>query len=135
MFWRLSRSDSELERAMSTLNPFVSDALSGIDTRELERGGARMMAECYVYGAVRYLASYDGMRATNTGMLLEQMLATHFRADHEEIGRCRALFSEVGAKDREQVFMTEGASAIRRWLVNDDRTVGSHLKQLLESVH
>ncbi len=139
MFWPFSKPDSELERAMATLDPFVTEALSGLAAQELngdiERRGTRTLAECYVYGAVRYLASYDGMRSADTGMLLEQVLATHFKADHAEIGGCRELFSAVAAGDREQRFMTEGASALRRWLVNGDRTVGNHLRELLASVH
>ena len=38
------------------------------------------------------------------------------------------------AKDsgKEQLFMIEGASALRRWLVNGDRTVAVELKNLLD---
>ncbi len=139
MMWPFGKSDSQLELAMSTLNPFVIASLGGLNGHdrdgEFDRRDVRTLATCYVYGAVRYLASYDGMTSTNTGVLLEQMLATHFQADCEEIRSFRTLFSTVGAGDREQLFMTEGASALRRWLVNGDRAVGTHLRELLDSAH
>lgn len=89
MIWPFSTADTHLERAASTLSPFVTAALSGLDAQEIDGPArTRTLAECYMYGAVRYLASYDDMRSDNTGLLLERMLVTHFKADSKEIDSC-----------------------------------------------
>ena len=133
MIWPFNKTDTGLYQAALTLNPFISEALSGLEEQEIrDHIRTRTLAECYIYGAVRYLASYDGMRSDNAGELLQSMLARHFDADSIELNNSLMYFSRIKAGGKEQLFMIEGASALRRWLVNGDRTVASELKKLLD---
>lgn len=131
--WPFTRSDTGLHQAASTLDPFVSQALSGLETQTLrDQIRIRTLAECYVYGAIRYLASYDDMRTDSAGALLENILVTHFGADGDEVRSSRMFFARLAEGGSEHLFMIEGASALRRWLVNGERTAGADLKSLLE---
>lgn len=133
MIWPFIKSDTDLDQAASALNPFIAEALSGLERPEIyDQLDTRMLAECYVYGAIRYLASYDDMRPTSTGNLLQTMLARHFEADSNEVNNSLVFLSGVKEGGKEQQFMIEGASALRRWLVNGDRSVASDLKKLLD---
>jgi hypothetical protein len=60
------------------------------------------------------------------------MLADHFNANREEVNNSLKRLSEVQDGKTEQLFMIEGASALRRWLVNGDRSVTHDLKKLLD---
>ena len=54
MIWPFSNTDTNLNQASITLNPFITTALSGLDREELRgKGRVRTLAECYVYGAIR----------------------------------------------------------------------------------
>lgn len=133
MIWPFNKSDTDINQASMTLSPFISAALSGLEGKDIrEEGRIRTLAECYVYGAVRYLASYDDMRPANTGFLLKSMLTSHFDADSDEVHQCLKLCAEVKDGGKEKLFMMEGAGALRRWLVNNDRTVASDLKDLMK---
>jgi len=133
MIWPFSKTDTGLDQAALTLNPFIGEALSGIGAQVLqEQARTRTLAECYVYGAIRYLASYDDIQPASARALLQGMLARHFEADSNEVSDCQTLFSTFEEGGREQLFMIEGASALRRWLVNGDRAVASNLKKLLD---
>ncbi|MCG6864342.1 MAG: hypothetical protein LJE58_02830 [Thiogranum sp.] len=130
--WPFTRSDTRIDQAASTLNPFVSQALSGLEEQELrDQIRTRTLAECYIYGAIRYLASYDDMRNGSVGTLMEDILGTHFGANGEEIRSSETFFAKIRDGGSEHLFMIEGASALRRWLVNGERTVGADLKSLL----
>jgi hypothetical protein len=48
-----------------------------------------------------------------------------------EVSNSLEYFSGIKNGGKEQLFMIEGASALRRWLVNGDRTVASDLRGLL----
>ncbi len=133
MIWPFNRVDTELDQAASTLSPFIYEALSGLEGPVLrDQVRARTLAECYVYGAIRYLASYDDMCAASAEVLLQTMLARHFDADSNEVDNCLMFISRAKDSGKEQLFMIEGASALRRWLVNGDRTVAVELKNLLD---
>lgn len=133
MTWPFSKTDTKLEQASSTLDPFICRALSDLEEQvQSDQNRTRILSECYVYGAIRYLASYDNMRPSSTGDLMQSMFARHFDADSNEVNRTLTFLSEVKNGEEEQLFMIEGASALRRWLVNGDRTVASDLKNLLE---
>ena len=132
MIWPFHKQATGLEQAASTLNPFIVVALSDLDAHVLrEQVRTRTLAECYVYGAIRYLASYDDMRTDCAGILLERMLARHFDADSIEVNNYMMFISEIQNGAQEQLFMIEGASALRRWLVEGDRKAGGNLKSLL----
>ena len=133
MTWPFSKTATKLEQASSTLDPFISRALIDLDEQDQrDRQRTRTLSECYVYGAIRYLASYDNMHPSSTGALMQTMLARHFDADSSEVNNSLKFLSGVKAGEKEQLFMIEGASALRRWLVNGDRTVARDLKNLLE---
>ncbi len=133
MMWPFNQSDTGINQASETLSPFISTALSRLEADDIrEDGRIRTLAECYIYGAVRYLASYDEMRPANTGVLLRSMLARHFHADSNEVNQCLEFCAGVKDGEKEKFFMMEGAGALRRWLVNNDRSVASELKELME---
>lgn len=134
MGWLFQRKTATgIEQAKSTLSPFIAAALNDIGVQALrDQVRTRTLAECYIYGAIRYLASYDDMRADSSAELLESMLVSHFDADSDEVSSCRMFLTRVPDGGKEHLFMVEGASALRRWLVNGDRTVGSELKSLLD---
>jgi hypothetical protein len=132
MIWPFNKTDTGIDQAASTLNPFIAEALSGLEGQVFhDQTRTRSLTECYIYGAIRYLASYDDMRPASTEGLMQTLLARHFNADSIEVGNSLEYFSGVKDGGREQFFMVEGASALRRWLVNGDRTVASDLKGLL----
>lgn len=131
--WPFNKADTDINQASETLSPFISTALSRLEAEDIrEQGRFRMLAECYIYGAVRYLASYDEMRPDITGVLLRSMLSRHFHADSDEVNQCLKYCAGVKDGEKEKLFMMEGAGALRRWLVNNDRTVASELKELME---
>lgn len=132
MIWPFSKAATDIDQAASTLNPFIAEALSGLDVQLLhDQVRTRTLTECYIYGAIRYLASYDDMRPASTGDLMQNMLVRHFNADSMEVSNSLEYFSGIKNGGKEQLFMIEGASALRRWLVNGDRTVASDLRGLL----
>jgi len=133
MKWPFNKADTGIEQAASTLNPFIAEALSSLEEQVLrDQIRARTLTECYIYGAIRYLASYDDMHPSSTGDLMQTMLVRHFKADSIEVSNCLKYFSGIKDGGKEHFFMVEGASALRRWLVNGDRTVASDLKGLLD---
>jgi hypothetical protein len=133
MKWPFNKTNTGLDQAAETLNPFIAEALSDLEGQILsEQVRSRMLTECYIYGAIRYLASYDDMHPTSTGELMQIMLTRHFHADSQEVNNSMQYFSELKNGGKEQLFMVEGASALRRWLVNGDRRVASELKGLLD---
>ena len=131
--WPFNKADTDINQASITLSPFISTALSRLEAEDVRvEGRIRTLAECYIYGAVRYLASYDEMRPANTGILLKSLLARHFDADSIEVNQCLKYCAGVKDGEKEKLFMMEGAGALRRWLVNNDRSVASELKELME---
>ena len=133
MIWPFNKTNTGLDQAEATLNPFIAEALSGLEGQILsEQVRSRILTECYIYGAIRYLASYDDMHPTSTGDLMQSMLTRHFNADSQEVNNSMQYFAELKNGGKEQLFMVEGASALRRWLVNGDRSVASELKSLLD---
>lgn len=138
MIWPFNKNDTNLDQATSTLSPFISMTLMWLDLSSLHKSGrTRMLAECYIYGAIRYLTSYDDMNKTSTGVLLHNMFAKHFDANDHEVKKCLKFCYEVKEGGKEKMFMMEGAGAIRNWLVNNDRdnndqAVARNLKNLLE---
>jgi hypothetical protein len=133
MIWPFNKKDTNINQAATTLSPFISAALSGLQVDHLRnQGRTRTLAECYVYGAVRYLASYDEMHPSSTGELLNSMFTEHFDANHSEVNECLKFCAGVNDSTKEKLFMMEGAGALRRWLVNNDRSVASDLKGLIE---
>ena len=134
MMWPFNTTDTDtdIDQASKTLSPFIVTALSRLEEEDvLTEGRIRTLAECYIYGAVRYLASYDEMRPASTGDLLKSMLSKHFHANNEEVSQCLEFCAGVQGDDKEKIFMMEGAGALRRWLVNNDRSVASELKDLM----
>ena len=128
-----NKTDTSLYQAATTLSPFISSALSGLKKQELSgQSGSRMLAECYVYGAIRYLASYDEMHPDTIHSLMESMFSHHFEASDEEIIECLKIFTEVKDGEKEKLFMKEGAGALRRWLVNNDQSAANDLKSLIK---
>lgn len=133
MHWFFKRPDTTLDQADRTLGPFVHAAIRGLAAGELgTRPRIRRLAECYVYGAIRYLVSYDNMRPGSSDALLRNILVAHFDAGEPEVAECRRVFPGIREGQSEHRFMLEGASALRRWLVNGDRTVGTALRALLD---
>ena len=132
MTWPFNTKDTDIDQAAITLSPFITTALSGLEGKDVQaEGSVRRLAECYVYGAVRYLASYDEMQPGNTGELLKSMISSHFDADSNEVTECLRFCAEVSDGEKEKLFMMEGAGALRRWLVNNDKRVASDLKDLM----
>lgn len=133
MIWPFTKSDTGLYQAESTLNLFIAEAMSGLEGQEIrDQNRTRSLAECYIYGAIRYLASYDDLHPDSTGNLVQTMLARYFNADSAEVSNSLEYLPGVRSGGKEQFFMIEGASALRRWLVNGDRSVAVDLKQLLD---
>lgn len=134
MTWPFNKTDTKLKQAESTLNPFIHMALSNIDELLVDDNlKNRALTECYIYGAIRYLASYDDMRPESTRELLQSLLVQHFDMDSSEINHSMNYFSDIENGGKEQLFMIEGASALRRWLVNGDRAVADDLRNMLVS--
>ena len=70
--WPFNKADTDINQASETLSPFISSALSRLEAEDIrEQGRFRMLAECYIYGAVRYLASYDEMRPRHYWCLIK----------------------------------------------------------------
>lgn len=133
IMWPFSKSNTDTKQAATTLSPFISSALSELDEGDLNgQGRVRTLAECYVYGAIRYLASYDDMQPSSTHRLMQTMFSRHFNADDDEVTECVKYCAESDDSGKEKIFMMEGAGALRRWLVNNDKSVASDLKGLLD---
>ena len=130
MIWPLKKVTPQLDHSALALNPFIAEALREQETKD--EGKSRLLIECYIYGAIRYLASYDDLNPENSKALMHRMLADHFSADRDEVNSSLKRLSEAQVGKTEQLFMIEGASALRRWLVNGDRTVTRDLKNLLD---
>ena len=134
MTWPFNKTDTKLEQAESTLSPFIITALSGVDGQVFpDQIETSRLAKCYVYGAIRYLASYDDMRPASFNALAQTMLGRYFDLDSNEVDKSLTYLSEIKHGGKEQLFMIEGASALRRWLVNGDRNVAGDLKNMLNS--
>lgn len=133
MIWPFKNSTANMDQAALALNPFIAKALSSLEEQvSPDHAKSRMLAECYICGAIRYLASYDGLNPRNTKELMYKMLKNHFNANTNEVDVSLSYLSDTKDGEKEQLFMIEGASALRRWLVNGDRNVTTDLKNLLD---
>jgi len=122
----------DIGQAEKTLSPFIVTALSKLDEEDVRIvGNVRMLAECYIYGAIRYMATYDEMRPASTDVLIRHLLSKHFKADNIEVDNCLKFCSGIKDGKKEKLFMMEGAGALRRWLVNNDKSVANELKDLM----
>ena len=130
MIWPLKKMTAQLEHSALALDPFIAVALKGQATKSDAK--SRQLIECYIYGAIRYLSSYDDLSAESSKALLHKMLTDHFDTNKDEVIKSVKRLSEAQNGKTEQLFMIEGASALRRWLVNGDRTVMNDLSELLE---
>ena len=130
MIWPLKKVTPQLDHSALALNPFIAEALR--DQVSNDEAKSRLLIECYIYGAIRYLASYDDLNPENSKALMHRMLADHFNADRDEVNSSLKRLSKAQDGKTEQLFMIEGASALRRWLVNGDRSVTRDLKNLLD---
>lgn len=130
MIWPLTKKKPKLDHSALALDPFITAALEGQAT--LDEPQSRRLIESYIYGAIRYLASYDDLSPENSKVLLQKMLLKHFERNQDEVNKSLKHFSDAEPDKTEQLFMIEGASALRRWLVRGDRNVMNDLKELLE---
>jgi len=134
MIWPLKNTTAQLDHSALALDPFISLALKGqekaIESKNKAKTG--QLIECYIYGAIRYIASYDDLNTENSKVLLHKMLSAHFDENDDEVNKSIKRLSEPQKGKTEQLFMIEGASALRRYLVNGDRTVTTNLIELLE---
>jgi len=130
MIWPLKKTTAQLDHSALALDPFIAVALKGQVTKSDAK--SRLLIECYIYGAIRYLASYDDLSAKSSKALLHKMLTYHFDTNKDDVNKSVKRLSEAQSDKTEQLFMIEGASALRRWLVNGDRTVMDDLNELLE---
>lgn len=125
-----AKLEKEIDQAEKSLNRFVELALSEVTPQSIEEKGPRLLVECYVYGAIRYLTSYDDMPTSSTDILVERVFKTHFGATQEETAGCSQVFKNASEGSVEQFFMLEGASGVRRWFVGNEQVAG-HLPKLL----
>lgn len=133
MIWPFRRTQSGLDQVSATLDGFVTLTIPGMNGFAEQKQRVRQLTECYLYGAIRYLVSYDEMQPGSTAILLQTQLHKHFGADGTNIERCLAFIKATRNGSDEQLFMIEGASALRRWLVNNDQSSGANLRLLLRT--
>ena len=132
MIWPFQRADTQPEQALTVLTPFFVNTLEGFDNSVAQAASARRLTECYVYGAIRYLVSYDEMKAGSTNKLFATALSQHFAASAGDIENCHNFIRNIRPGGNEQLFMIEGASALRRMLVEADNNSGRNLQALLK---
>jgi len=131
MIWPFIKTTPKLGHSALALDPFIAEVLKGQVLKSEDR--PRLLIEFYIYGAIRYLASYDDLNDENSKELMHKMLADHFEASREEVNGILKRITDAQNGKTEQLFMIEGASALRRWLVKGDREdVSNDLIELLE---
>lgn len=130
MIWPLNKTIPQLNHSALALDPFIASVLKRRELKSDDR--SRLLIEFYIYGAIRYLASYDDLNDENSKELMHKMLADHFKASREEVNDNLNRIADNSNGKTEQLFMVEGASALRRWLVKGDRNTNNDLNELLE---
>ena len=122
MIWPFNKTNTGLDQAAATLNPFIAAALSDLEGQILsEQVRSRMLTECYIYGAIRYLASYDDMHPTSTGELMQIMLTRHFHADSQEVNNSMQYFSKLkNTNDLWEIRVSFGGNIFRILCFFDD---------------
>ena len=134
MWWTSKKQGSEIKGITAALTPFVTDTLAKLGDGDLqETSRKRRYAIYYMYGAVLYLAEYDGLAKDSKQTLVEDILGEHMDVGSPEIEKLPVTKEHAdGAK--ETAFMIEGASALRLWVTTGERVrSAAYLKQLLDN--
>ena len=134
MWWTSKKEGSEIKGITAALTPFVTDTLAKLEDGDLQEATRkRRYAIYYLYGAVLYLAEYDGLPKDTKQTLVEDILGEHMDVGSPEIEKLPVTRDHAdGAK--ETAFMIEGASALRLWITTGERiNTAAYLKELLDN--
>ncbi len=107
------------------LDEFISALLTNTEARYLRESAGARLAQQFVYGAVEYLADYDGLSPRATRRLVESKMQKYFQLSTDEFER---LKSEIAVHDQSQEgfrFLVAGARALQRWMKGRDRMTTS----------
>ena len=130
--WRRNKEGAVVEGISNALDPFIQAALSNLDGGALANDDdKRNLAQVFVYGAIAYLADYDGLDKEGTRTVVDEKLKQHFELDADGIDKFLGAVSELTERDDSYFFMIEGASALRRWLTEENADAPLKLKILL----
>ena len=134
MWWTSKKQVNEIKGITNAITPFVTDTLAKLDAEDLDEASRkRRYAIYYMYGAVLYLAEYDGLAKDSKQTLVGDILGKHMDVGHPEIEKL-PVTAEHADGARETAFMIEGASALRLWVTTDERARSArYLKQLLDN--
>jgi len=131
--WPFRKAVSEIEGALGTLDPFITATLSMLEPDALKTNiRKRQVAMYYLYGAVKYLADYDEMSSSKTTVLVANVMMGYLNADQSELDNLMVSFTDNADNGEKQLYMIEGASALRRWMVSNEKSVAEYLKFLLD---
>lgn len=134
MWGKSKNEDRQIKGVTGAITPFVADTLARLGPEDLEEASIkRRYAIYYMYGAVLYLAEYDGLGKDSKAVLVTNILGEHMSVDQAAIDKLPVTKDHADAV-RETQFMIEGASALRNWLTTGEREKNAaYLKELLDN--
>ena len=134
MWGSSKKQDRQIEGVTSAIRPFVVDTLARLGPEDLEEASIkRRYSIYYMYGAVLYLAEYDGLGKDAKAVLVTSILGEHMSVDQAAIDKLPVTEDHADGV-RETQFMIEGASALRNWLTTGEREKNAaYLKELLDN--
>ena len=131
--WPFGKTVTQIDAAKKALHPFIEATLATLETDELETNiWKRQVTLYYVYGAVKYLAEYDDISSDNKTELVENTMTEYLNADQSEFSNLTMSIAGNAEAGEKQFYMIEGASALRRWMLNSEKGIENYLKFLLD---
>jgi len=115
------QSQSSLAGLSDALDEFITAVLMNTEERYLRNGAHERLAQRFVYGAVGYLADYDGLDTAQTQALLQSKMNQHFQVDQDDFVKLKAEVKALSQSDEDYSFLVEGARALQRWINGRDR--------------
>ena len=134
MWGKSKNEDRQIKGVTGAITPFVADTLALLSPEDLEEASIkRRYAIYYMYGAVLYLAEYDGLGKDSKAVLVTNILGEQMSVDQAVIDKLPVTEDHADGV-RETQFMIEGASALRNWLTTGEREKNAaYLKELLDN--
>ncbi len=128
-----TNSAKVIDGVSNAVDPFITESLENLKRGTLVRDGdTKTRAQLFVCGAIIYLSEYDEIDKANTDKLMNSKLIKYFGLDAGDADAVISLLDEMSPKDADHIFLIEGASALRRWVANGDKTAGFRLGDLLQ---
>ncbi|MGI9303419.1 MAG: hypothetical protein ACR2RB_12040 [Gammaproteobacteria bacterium] len=120
-----------IDGVANAVDHFITATLSNLEAGTLARDEeTRTNAHLFVCGAIMYLADYDEVDKASTDELVVVKLKEHFDLDTAGANAVIAMLDRVSPKDARHIFLIEGASALRRWIADADKSASVKLKEL-----